>query len=263
MLDEAIADPAGRLGRADDPLRGQALDAARELDLEIPQIDGRGEAEDIDAEAAHIERWGNGRAMEHFLQQDEQAATGEIESMVGGQVEPEAASGRLAEFEELLVPDEPPGSRGGWIDGEAVFEEAEGDVAVLAAERIVETRVLVDHQGEAIGGLTEEQIVPAALGAAAFDETELAQAVMRRGTEFDGWFGLGKGEGEQSPEYKFVGRGKPGRAGDASVSELQVSGTIGISVAGLLNQVFVERGRRVERAEGVLDEGELGLAGGA
>ena len=93
---------------------------------------------------------------EDLLQEEVEAAAGRIEGAVGVQVESQRPASGLAELEEDRVPGESPGAGGLRIEGEAVAEEPEAHVPVLAADGIVEVVVAVAHRREAADGIAEE-----------------------------------------------------------------------------------------------------------
>lgn len=145
MLDNAVlGEPRGALG---------------ELDLEVPHVDGRGEAEDVDGEVADVEGGGPGVSVEDLLQQEKEAAAGVVKAAIGFEVENEASLGGLAKLEENRVPDDPPGSGRGGVEGKAIAEKPEGNAAPFAPDGVVKLVVAVSDPREPGNRLSEQQVV--------------------------------------------------------------------------------------------------------
>ena len=174
----------GARRQADNTAGHEDFHAANKFLFEPPGLVLRAESDDVDGQFVKIERRRGVAAPENLLEQQIKPPASGVQVAVRIEIESQCTGSRLAELEEDRVPSEAPGTRRVLVDGKAVAEEAKPDVAVFAADGIVEAVVAVGDGRKAADGRAEQSIVlPTAVVADGGNAAEMPETVVWRGIE--------------------------------------------------------------------------------
>ena len=91
----------------------------------------------------------------NLLEKEEQPTRREIELTIGVEIKLETPTNRVTELEKLLIPNKPPCAARIGIDWQAVLQESERDIAMLAPDRVVKSVIGVDDARESMDRLAK------------------------------------------------------------------------------------------------------------